>query len=107
MARFQLGRQGQEKERQEFLPLTGMKCLIDIGGRHPPWLEDSQLCCEAATWNRHPQSWLALGVERNTLCYPQHRIMESVKLEKIFNVFVIRAQMHKTCCRFPDLEQGS
>lgn len=109
MGRFQLVRNGQEKERQEFLPLIGMKYLTDIGGRHPHWLGYPQLCCEPAYWNWHFKTWPALSVERTTLCYPQHRIIESVnhKLEKTFNVFVIRAQMHETCCRFPDLEQGS
>lgn len=34
----QLVRNGQVKERQEFFPLIGMKCLIDIGGKHPRWV---------------------------------------------------------------------
>lgn len=87
--------------------LIGIKCLIDIGGKHPRWLGCCQLCCEPASWNWHLKSWPAFPVEKTTLSYPQHRILETFKLEKSFIVFVIRAQMHKTCRKFPDLEQRS
>lgn len=104
---FSLSEIARKKRGRNSSLLIGMKCLIDIGGRHPRWLGYCPLCCEPASWNWHLKSWPAFLVEKTTLCYSQHGIIESLKLEKTFIVFVIRAQMHKTCCRFPDLEQGS
>lgn len=95
------------KKRQEFLPLIAMKYLTVIGGRHPRWLRYFSCAVNQPTGIDISKPGQLSSVEKKPLCYPQHRIIESVKLEKTFNVFVIRAQMHKTCCRLPDLEQGS
>lgn len=87
-------RNGQEKEeKQKFLPLIGTKCLIDTGRRLLPCLGDSQLCCEPVSWNWHLKSWPSFPWRKNPSVIP--------------NIFVVKAQMRKTCCRILDLERGS
>lgn len=92
MGRFKLPSQKWSGRGRNF-SVIGTKYLIDTGGRHLSWLGDSQLCCEPTSFNWHLESQPQFSLEKKPSVIP--------------DIFVVRAQMHKTCCEVPDLEWGS